>query len=999
MKLPLRSDAAIIAVLTLVLALPAVAGTQSDPAAVVRAFFARYASGDLQGAAELWVTGEPADAFTASHRKRQEKRCMRIQSLAVNADDADPSVVTTSETLVLRTILPDSKEWAESSRSRFVLQHDGERWRIAQWDSMEREVVDRLVLESDAAERSRLLDTAKGLQTTTFVQLLSRGGVHLVNQARLDAADDLTKAAVDIAVRLGDPAAMAAASSARSVVLRNRREFDSSLAAGIEARTWAEGAGDPEVLARTLVRLARVREDVDGMPDTEPLERALALAGELEDRSIASMAATHLGRVHELRGHYREALRLAELASRFAEESGDAAAQTSALTLLGATYGWIGDLVLAERHHRRAVELSLKAGFAGSTALAIASVANVLVAREQYDEALRVIEDGLLKVKGPEAGLIIAQRAVVRLVQGQLDEAECDLNLALSTVPAEPIMIAESALIQSEIADKRGEVEEAFAHLDRARGKSVRVDRTERYIRARILLDLGRVDESRRILEELTAEDESSPLVDPQRSLFHTLNHPHHRLLLRLLIEQGEESAALAIAEQMKATELRDALANGRIDPSLGMTLAEREQERTLDEHIRELNRRLVSADLPAGSAATVRDRLGEARNNLVDFRQRLHARRPAMRVQHPLEVRPEELPPHLDDVTIVSYIVDEERTFVFAIAPKRDGRRRLVVRTIAISSRELKERVSRFAMLVEQRNLRVPELASELYEILIGPIESDIRLARTVCIVPDSWLWRVPFHALGKRRGSALIETVAVFYAPSITVLGAAESRRERRTGDKPKLLAFANPTVAAKTASLYRAFDPNAPLGAIPETESEVRAIAGIYGRTSRIHIGNAARETTFKREAPSHDILHIATHGIVHDNAPMFSSLLLNASPHDEDDGVLEAREIAALTLNADVVVLSACETGKADWVNGDGVVGLSWAFLAAGCPTTVVSQWKAQSAATATLMVELHRHLARGLSKPEALRHAQLALRRDRRYRNPFYWAPFVVIGAP
>ncbi|HYC93242.1 MAG TPA: CHAT domain-containing protein [Thermoanaerobaculia bacterium] len=148
-----------------------------------------------------------------------------------------------------------------------------------------------------------------------------------------------------------------------------------------------------------------------------------------------------------------------------------------------------------------------------------------------------------------------------------------------------------------------------------------------------------------------------------------------------------------------------------------------------------------------------------------------------------------------------------------------------------------------------------------------------------------------------------------------------------------------------------------------------SEVRAIRRIYGeRNSRVYVGDDARESVLKREAPRHDVL-------------------------------LEAREIAELELDADLAVLSACETGKAEELNGDGVIGLSWALLAAGARTTVVSQWKAQSAATATLMIELHRRLARGMSKAQALREAQLAVRAQRAYRHPFYWAPFVVIGAP
>jgi len=77
----------------------------------------------------------------------------------------------------------------------------------------------------------------------------------------------------------------------------------------------------------------------------------------------------------------------------------------------------------------------------------------------------------------------------------------------------------------------------------------------------------------------------------------------------------------------------------------------------------------------------------------------------------------------------------------------------------------------------------------------------------------------------------------------------------------------------------------------------------------------------------------------------------------------------------------------------------VIGLAWAFLVAGCPSTVVSQWEAESASTSILMIEFHRQLRAGVSKPEALRRAALALRRDRRYSHPFYWAPFIVVGAP
>ncbi len=109
------------------------------------------------------------------------------------------------------------------------------------------------------------------------------------------------------------------------------------------------------------------------------------------------------------------------------------------------------------------------------------------------------------------------------------------------------------------------------------------------------------------------------------------------------------------------------------------------------------------------------------------------------------------------------------------------------------------------------------------------------------------------------------------------------------------------------------------------------------------------------------------------------------------------MLEAREIADLSLHADLVVLSACQTGSGTFHAGEGIIGLSWALLAAGAPTTVVADWKTDSAATSRLMVDLHRRLLSGDGKAQALRQAQLDLRRDPRYAHPYYWAAFEVVG--
>ena len=976
-------------------ALSVAAEAGADPAAVVREHFVRYAAGDLHRASQLWVAGAPAEDFVRRHRARLAKRCIRLESLTIDAVPADPLVFDATSTMTLRAASPNSLEWWESSRSRFTLQREHDQWRIASWEPRESELVDRLVSATNDAERTALLDATAELQTTTFVRLASQRAIDSLNQSRIGESLMLGAAASAVAERLGDPLSMSAGLSAGSITLRRQKDMDASLTMAEEAVMLADGGGDPDVLARALVSLTRVREERDGIPDPELVERAVAMSAEIENVALMAHAAVHLGRSHEYRGRYREAFRYAELALRFAEDSGDRAALTSASILLHGAYGWTGESDLAVRHGRRALELSLEAGFEASAA----AMAGVLVALGDQNIALRVASDVLAKLKDPLAkAVLLRSRHVIYRNLDRCEEAERDLDYAEAHGQADPSGRQEIANARTVLAIWRRDDEAALRHVDAGRGPNVIHDRSARRLRAEILLRLGQLGEARTLLEEVIAEGETTAIHDPERSLFQGQRQPSHRLLVELLVKQGDPAGALRLADALKSKQLNDAIAHGR--SAAATTPEEQSRERVMEARIRELNRRLVGGDASGATRSSIRKELAAARVELLDLRQRMYVHKPEAPAPRPVELRIDDLPASLDDVTIVSYVVGDRKMTVLVLEPKKDGRREITVRTIGVESHHLFWWIKELATLVEQRNLRASAKAAEMYDLLIAPIEPSIRNARSLCIIPDTGLWRVPFQALGPKGGPLLIDRLPVFYAPSIALLASPRPDRPKPGTAKPSLLAFANPTVRAETASLYRAFDPDAPLGAIPETEWEVRAIARIYGKeASRIYIGETARETTLKQEASRFDVLHIATHGVAYDSAPGFSSLLLTTAPGDEsEDGLLEAREIAALALNTDLTVLSACETGRAT-MSGSGVIGLSWAFLVAGVPTTVVSQWKAHSAASALLMVEFHRQLTRGVSRPEALRRAQLALRRDRRYRHSFYWAPFMVIGMP
>jgi CHAT domain-containing protein len=141
----------------------------------------------------------------------------------------------------------------------------------------------------------------------------------------------------------------------------------------------------------------------------------------------------------------------------------------------------------------------------------------------------------------------------------------------------------------------------------------------------------------------------------------------------------------------------------------------------------------------------------------------------------------------------------------------------------------------------------------------------------------------------------------------------------------------------------------------------------------------------------------ILHFATHGILNNATPMYSHLMLAPGTTDED-GLLEAWELMQMDLQADLAVLSACETARGKFGAGEGVIGLSWALFVAGVPSTVVSQWKVESAATRDLMIGFHRNLrAANTTKAAALRAAALSVMKRPTTSHPFYWAGFVLVG--
>jgi CHAT domain-containing protein len=283
------------------------------------------------------------------------------------------------------------------------------------------------------------------------------------------------------------------------------------------------------------------------------------------------------------------------------------------------------------------------------------------------------------------------------------------------------------------------------------------------------------------------------------------------------------------------------------------------------------------------------------------------------------------------------------------------------------------------------------------LHDLLIAPIE-DLLPAdpqARVTFIPQDVLFLAPFAALQDSQGRYLIQKHTISLAPSIQTLELIQQQsnaRSRSTGlNMTNALIVGNPVMPSLKSK------PNSPaeqLSPLPGSELEAQAISKRLN--SHPLLGKQATEAAVTKRMSQASLIHLATHGILDNLQGLQSSLALapiNPTITGED-GFLTAREVMKLELQADLVVLSACDTGRGV-INGDGVIGLSRSFMAAGAPSVVVSLWAVPDAPIAELMTTFYKNLELRMDKAQALRQAMLITMKQ--HPKPLDWAGFMLLG--
>jgi CHAT domain-containing protein len=374
--------------------------------------------------------------------------------------------------------------------------------------------------------------------------------------------------------------------------------------------------------------------------------------------------------------------------------------------------------------------------------------------------------------------------------------------------------------------------------------------------------------------------------------------------------------------------------------------------------------------------------------------------------LQYPEIITVEEAQKKLIDAqtAFFAYSIGKESSYAFSLS-KKD------LKIFPLPSRkELQKQVTDYLKVITDKENHDFHLGYKLYQELILPgLEKDIK---KIFIVPDDILYFLPFEALPTQKNyrSWLITNYKLAYVPSLSSFRELV-RRNKMNGEKlhKDILAFGDPYFGPyeteekgnNGGDIFQNFYSTSAFKffRLKYSGLEISRIASLFKPSKcTIFLRKKASEEELKAQnLADYKIIHFATHGLIDDKKPARSSIILCLDQNPTEDGFLQMREIFNLKLHADLVTLSACQTGLGQFIRGEGIEGLSRAFFYAGASSVLMSLWAINDQASYQLMERFYYHLRKSESIMNALRLAKLEMIESGTLSHPYYWAGFIITG--
>ncbi|HKY33616.1 MAG TPA: CHAT domain-containing protein [Candidatus Polarisedimenticolia bacterium] len=800
-----------------------------------------------------------------------------------------------------------------------------------------------------------LLGEAEALEDLGNAQLA--GGDYAAAQQAFDASLALFRKEAD---RSGEASVLD-----RMGVLRTRLgQFSQAVLDLGESRRLASLADDRKMLAAATSDLASLKFALGDLTEALGLQNeALAMQRKTLDRegeiaSLNNLSAIEraLGRKDRAVARIREALLLSQpLPDRRTE-----ALLRNNLGLLLAESELLEE-ALAEQRRSGAIREELGDQRGGAfTRLNLAATLRRMARRDEALEMLREAQEAFQRLREPR-GEALARIAAAGVLseQGRLEEAVDGFREALP--PLSRLGLRE---------------EEAFARG----GLALALERSgepagaiEEYLRAIGLIEMTR----------------ARLVTDPLKIVYFEDKVGLHRAAVRLLVQryaseghEADAARAFEIHERARARALIELLAESRMDLRAGVDPRLLEQEEMIGGRLAAALSRRVRSGADGEDAAA---EIGRIEEELDLLRVRIRAGSPAyshVRYPRPLSLKEMQASVLGDDEVLLEYSLGEEASVLWQIEKTRTLVRLLPGREeVEAQVRELAAALAGAGLAGDAVRKRA---AATLGRWLLP---ERLPEGRRLLIVPDGALHHLPFEAL-PAEGRYLIEKHEIAYLPSASTL---ELLRSSRTGARRSgFLGIGDPPASASLG-----------FPRLPHSREELQKVAARYPQGQvRLLLGADATKKAMRSAGPARfGILHFATHALIDEEEPSRSGILLGGDLPGEH--LLTLNEIFGLRLSADLVILSACRTGRGRLTDGEGIVGMTRGFLFAGARAVSVSLWNVSDRSTAELMRLFHQSFSAGRPAAAALREAKLAMLASSvpGYRDPGRWAPFVLVGAP
>ncbi len=766
--------------------------------------------------------------------------------------------------------------------------------------------------------------------------------------------------------------------------------------------------GDEEDEASTLVTRSFIATTQGDYPAAyEALQRALPIFRSRQDRFGEASVLNTLGTVFYNLGEQekaREAYRQSLAAYRAIQ---DRQQEAFVLINLGITESFLADKKSALAHYNEALTVLRALSYPRGEANLLRHIGQVHYEMRAWSAALETLNE-CLRLARERGEKQVEANALMTL--GEVYAAMGERERGLES-------INQGLTLQRATRNRTGEIQTLFA-LVRVERESGNWQQAQTH-----------AEEALHLIEATRARVVGSEL----RASYLAVNQAHYETYIDLLMQRHEQepgvgynTRALQASEQARARALLDSLAEARADIRQGGDPALLEREQTVQKQLsaqEERRRRLLSGKPTPEQVAATDRAVAAALTEYQQVQAQVRSASPryaALTQPQPLSLA--EMQAQLDDDTVLLvYRLGTNRSFLWTVTATSLQSYVLPPRAQIESDATAFYRLLQVSYQVQSK-AQYQMQAQKTSRQLLGSAAQQLTRKRLV-IVADGALQYIPFAALPHPNSNEPLRSNHEIVAlPSISSLSQLRRDLQGRAPAPKTIAVIADPVFETKdkrfkTHSSRLTTSVTDPLATVtrsandtglssfvrlPFSRREADHIAALVPTAQRTRLLDfeASRATLAQTDLSQYRILHFATHSLINQKHPELSGIVLSLYDRDRraQDGFLRSHEIYNLKLNADLVVLSACQTALGKEVRGEGLMGLSRGFLYAGAPRLVVSLWKVNDQATAELMQRFYRVMLRDNLRPAAaLRAAQSSMAQEPRWAAPYYWAGFVLQG--